>query len=258
MCVLGREMTRLDLMTWPEVGQYLERCSGIFLPVGSTEQHGPMGLIGTDAICATAIAEGAARASGGLVAPTVAYTPAPFNTGFPGTVSITEATFRAVFSEVMQGLFAQGFRRVYVLNAHGANLEPMRAVLGQIDPAQGVARLRSWWDFAPVNALRTQLYGDWEGLHATPSEVSITQSLYHVVPEGEAAEPPRKLSVDEIEVRAGDRHGPPDLHRAEFPDGRVGAHSALARPEHGARLLAAAIAAVAEDYSRFKDVAEGR
>ena len=44
---------RLDQATWLEVEAYLNRADGIILPVGSTEQHGPMGVIGTDAICAT-------------------------------------------------------------------------------------------------------------------------------------------------------------------------------------------------------------
>ena len=50
----------LHLSTWQEVESYLLRSQGILIPTGSTEQHGPNGLIGTDAICATAIASHAA------------------------------------------------------------------------------------------------------------------------------------------------------------------------------------------------------
>ena len=50
---------QLALSTWPEVEDYLEVSDGIILPVGSTEQHGPIGLIGTDALCASVIAEAA-------------------------------------------------------------------------------------------------------------------------------------------------------------------------------------------------------
>ena len=41
---------QLQMATWPEVEAYLERSRGIILPIGSTEQHGPTGLIGTDAL----------------------------------------------------------------------------------------------------------------------------------------------------------------------------------------------------------------
>ncbi|MDU8946176.1 creatininase family protein [Ovoidimarina sediminis] len=237
---------KLALMTWPEVEAYLECSKGIILPVGSTEQHGPMGLIGTDALCASEIAEAAADMAGAIVAPTIAYAPAPFNTGFPGTVSISEQTFLALVADICDGLSAQGFETVYVLNAHGANLAPLRDLSERFHPC-GI-HIRSWWDFEPVNTLRRSLYGSWEGLHATPSEVAITQARFRVVEPGAAAVPPRQLNPDEIAERAGDRHGSAEDHRREFPDGRVGAHSALARPEDGERLLNLAAMLVAEDY----------
>ncbi|MEB3174715.1 MAG: creatininase family protein, partial [Cyanobacteriota bacterium] len=41
---------RLQLAAWPEVETYLQTSQGIIIPIGSTEQHGPTGLIGTDAL----------------------------------------------------------------------------------------------------------------------------------------------------------------------------------------------------------------
>ena len=81
-----------------------------------------MGLIGTDAICAQQIAEGAADNVKAYVAPTIAYTPAPFNTAFPGTLSISEPLFEALVGEILDGLIRQGFEFVYFVNGHGANL----------------------------------------------------------------------------------------------------------------------------------------
>lgn len=62
----------LQLCTWPEVEAYLTRSRGVIVPIGSTEQHGPTGLIGTDALCAEVIARGAGVAAGTLVGPTLA------------------------------------------------------------------------------------------------------------------------------------------------------------------------------------------
>ena len=238
---------RLDLCTWQEVEAYLTHATGIVLATGSTEQHGPMGLIGTDTICAGTIAEQAAERTGALMAPPIGLTPAPFNTGFPGTLSVSETLFEQIIAEITDGLLAQGFTRIYVLNGHGANLAPLRRVAGD----RPEFRIRSWWDFEPVNALRREFYGAWEGMHATPSEIAITQALHRVIPPGDASDPPRKLSAEFIAAHAGDKHGPPDEHRRDFPDGRVGSHSALATPEHGERLLEAAVGAVAEDYRAF-------
>jgi len=240
---------RLDHATWPEVAAYLTHNRGIILPTGSTEQHGPIGLIGTDAICAQAIAEGAGNLANAYVAPLLAYTPAPFNTDFPGTISLSPTLFQAMASEILTGLHAQGFSRIYILNGHGANLEPLRNAASHLP--QGAVQLKSWWDFASVNDLRTAFYGDWEGMHATPSEVAITQALIRPVTAPAASDPPRKLPPAYIAAHAGDRHGPPAEHRAAFPDGRVGSHSALATPDHGRQLLDAAIQAVATDFTAF-------
>ncbi len=240
---------RLDEATWPEVEAYLAHSRGIFIPTGSTEQHGPMGLIGTDALCAEAIAEGAADIAKAYVAPTVAYTPAPFNTAFPGTISISKPVFLSLVGEIIAGLLGQGFEILYFVNGHGANIAPLGEAADSFPDAH--IRIRNWWDFETVDRLRTKYYGDWEGMHATPSEVSITQSTHRIVQPGDAAEPPEKLSARYIQTHAGDRHGPPDEHRRRFPDGRVGSHSALADPAHGDALLAAAIEAVADDYSQL-------
>jgi creatinine amidohydrolase len=241
---------KLQLMTWTEVEDYLALSDGIVIPVGSTEQHGPIGLIGTDALCAEAIAVGAAERAQAIVAPTIALTPAPFNMHFPGTMSVSTSLFQNLVSEVLAGLKQQGFGRFYFLNAHGANLAPLNRV-AESDKKTPIC-IRSWWDFEPVNVLRRAFFGNWEGMHATPSEVSITQALHRIVPMHPAAkDPPRPLTDEFIQAHSGDRHGPPDQHRAAFPDGRVGAHSALATPEFGQRILEAAQTAVAADMSRF-------
>lgn len=237
---------KLAHATWPEIEAYLERSRGIILPTGSTEQHGPMGLIGTDALCAEAIAEGAGNTVGALVAPVIGYTPAPFNTAFPGTISVSEAVFKSMVGEIIDCLAGQGFEAVYVLNGHGANLAPLHEIAATTRTAR--LRIKSWWDFDKVNALRRAFYGDWEGMHATPSEVAITQLRHRRVAPGAAATPPQRLTPEFIKTHAGDKHGPPNAHRAAFPDGRVGSHSALATPDHGRALLAAAVEAVAEDY----------
>ena len=70
---------RLVHLTWLEVETYLKTSGMILVPVGSTEQHGPMGLIGTDAICAEEIAFRVGSETKTIVAPTLALTPAPFN-----------------------------------------------------------------------------------------------------------------------------------------------------------------------------------
>ena len=164
---------KLERMTWCDVDGRIAEGAAIMLPAGSTEQHGPMGRIGTDTICAEAVALAAAEICDAIVAPPLAYAPAPFNTAFPGTVSVSAATFRTLADEVITALLAQGFSGVFVVNGHGANLEPLNLIADGVAPER--LRIRSWWDPAPVNEMRKDLYGDWEGMHATPSAPSVLE-----------------------------------------------------------------------------------
>ncbi len=239
----------LGLMTWPEVEGRLTAGVCVMLPIGSTEQHGPMGLIGTDTICANRVSVAAAQICDCVVAPPIAYTPAPFNTGFPGTVSISSELLEQTVLQVSQGLLAQGFLGVFIVSGHGANLAPARSAASALP--EGSVHIQSWWDPEPVARMREEFFGDWEGMHATPSEVAITQTLHGCKPVGVAANPPKKLSRAYIAAHSADRHGPPDEHRQQFPDGRVGSHSNLATPELGRKLLTVASTALASDFEAF-------
>src|SRR5260221_2834571 len=64
----------MNRLTWME---YQERVcdeqAPVFLPLGALEQHGPHLPLGTDAILSSAVAEGVAGVTSGLVAPALAY-----------------------------------------------------------------------------------------------------------------------------------------------------------------------------------------
>jgi len=64
---------------------------------------------------------------------------------------------------------------------------------------------------------------------------------------------PPLLSADFIKRHSGDNHAPAVAHRAQFPDGRVGSHSALGLAEHGVALVSAAAEAASRDYAAFLD-----
>lgn len=254
----------LQRSTWPEVETYLLKSQGVVIPTGSTEQHGPTGLIGTDSFTAEAVAHAMADACGALVGPTVTLSQAQFNLGFPGTVSLRPSTLMQVFIDYMQSLARHGFRHFYVLNGHGGNIAPAMCAFQEMHAEQSLGRrndpplrfrLRSWWDFPQVNDLRQRLYGAAEGMHATPSEIAIVHHVlpHHSRPDALPAPPP--LSAEFMKLHGGDNHQDAASHRAQFPDGRVGSHSGLGKSEHGAEFVAIAAAAAAKDYADF--LAEG-
>lgn len=258
---------RLETTTSAQVKRYLERSRTIVLPMGSTEQHGPIGLIGTDSLCAQAIAYRLGERLEVLVAPPITLTVAQFNMSFPGTITVRAATLLALLTDVLHSLASQGFERIYVLNGHGANIAVARAAFHDFYlerhhryPGSSAARcrLRSWWEYPQVEALRRDWYGDQEGLHATPSEISITmaaepEASARARSEGAtlALQPPAALSKRFLRDHAGDNHFDAMTHSEAFPDGRVGSHSWLAQRDHGEKLLSAAVADAAEDLAAF-------
>jgi len=244
----------LQTATSQEVEDYLRICTGIILPTGSLEQHGPVGLIGTDAICVETIALRAAEYDSILVAPVLNYAPAQFNLGFAGTISLSAQTFSRIFTEITTSLMHSGFDRIYVLNGHGANLAPLRSAVHDLylkhDEAAPRVKIRNWWDFPKVNALREELYGEWEGLHGTPSEVAITQYAVRTIKRANAS-PPQALSADDVREAAGDYHGPASEHRRTFSDGRVGSFSELAERQHGEQIVTVAADSLIAEFRGF-------
>ena len=79
---------QLHLSTWPEIEAYLARSRAILIPIGSTEQHGPNGLLGTDALCPEIIGRRAGDEGGFLVGPTFNVGQAQHHMGFPGTITL--------------------------------------------------------------------------------------------------------------------------------------------------------------------------
>ena len=72
----------LHLSTWAEIEAYLARSKTVVIPIGSNEQHGPTGLLGTDWLCPEIIAREAERASPELlVAAAVLTCPVVQNAG---------------------------------------------------------------------------------------------------------------------------------------------------------------------------------
>ena len=243
----------LQLSTWQEVEAYLRRSTGLLIPIGSTEQHGPTGLIGTDAICPEKIARGVAEELDALVAPTLSVGMAQHHLGFPGSITLRPSTLLAVICDVAHSLGRHGFDRLYFLNGHGGNIATVTAAFSEIyaESSLGTAahdrpklrcRLHNWWVGPRVKALSQELFGEAEGSHATPAEVSLS---YFAYPDAvKKAEMSPKIAPKGEILDALD-------YRQRFPDGRIGSDPSLASIEAGAKLYQASVADVVEDYRRF-------
>jgi creatinine amidohydrolase len=242
----------LHLSTWTEVEAYLQQSSGIILPIGSTEQHGPTGLIGTDAICAEAVAHGVGKVAQAMVAPVINVGMALHHTSFPGTISLRPNTLMQVVRDYIASLAKAGFTKFYFINGHGGNVHTLRAAFSetyayledlQIPNARYIqCQVANWYMCSSVYKLAKELYGDEEGSHATPSEIALT---WYVYPEAIKQAPLAK------EVAKGQKiFGAVDF-RSRYPDGRMGSNPALATPEHGKQFYDNAVKELSNSYLEF-------
>ena len=241
----------LALSTWPEIQNRLRESTTVVIPIGSNEQHGPTGLLGTDWLCPEIIANEAHRGGGDiLVAPTFNIGMAQHHLGFPGTISLRPSTFQAAICDWVASLSRHGFERIYFLNGHGGNIASIEAAFSEAYAAYSftarvcphMLKLRNWWQLPGIGKLAEDLFPSGHGSHATPSEIAITQSAYpdsikravctpQIAPTG-----PIRDALD---------------YRVRFPDGRIGSDPLLASPEKGARLIASAAAALIQDVAEF-------
>jgi creatinine amidohydrolase len=244
---------RLHLSTWTEVETYLHQSTGIIIPIGSTEQHGPTGLIGTDAICAEAIAEAVATATRSLVAPTMNVGMALHHTGFPGTISLRPSTLILVIRDYITCLVRSGFTKFFFINGHGGNIATLKAAYSEtyahladlniLNVDRVECQTANWFMSGSVYRLARELYGDREGSHATPSEVALTQYLYPASIKSAPLDPDH-LSQSRKILGATD-------FRRRYPDGRMGSDPSLATPEHGKQFFDLAVKDLTASYLEF-------
>jgi creatinine amidohydrolase len=125
------------------------------LPVGSTEQHGPHAPLGTDVVTARTVASAGADAYDGavVVSPAVQVGVAAEHRRFPGTLWVSEDTFRDYVRETAESLVAHGWDRVVVVNGHGGNAAALREVCaGLTRESNGYAVPFTWFDAVSLDA----------------------------------------------------------------------------------------------------------
>jgi creatinine amidohydrolase len=165
---------RLAEMTWIEFAERVKaEAPMVFLPMGSTEQHGPHLPLATDVILPESVAMRVAALTGAIVAPAISYgyKSQPKTGGgnhFPGTISLDASTLIATLRDVINEFARHGVRRLVLFDGH---MENQWFIVEAIDLALRDQRRES------VTDLRIVKLGYWEFVNADTERILFPKGL---------------------------------------------------------------------------------
>lgn len=234
---------KLSEMTWPQIEAYLKKSQKVIIPVGSTEQHGPSGLIGIDFLSAWAIADAVSEKTQTLITPPLPFGMAVHHMAFPGSMTLSPLTYVTVIKELIESLSRHGFREFTVINGHGGNIAPITTAFCELKQCDEDYKLKliNWWHLKEVTDYEKIHFADKNGFHATCGEISVTMYTHenaykNIKFDNQYPETPTKY------------HWPmsPQEFRQNFPDGRMGSQPQLANKIHGEKIFHLAVDAISQ------------
>lgn len=227
----------LALKTWTQIEDYLKTSQTLIVPVGSTEQHGPTALLGTDFITAYEISRLVGKKTSRLVAPSLNYGMANHHLHFAGTASLNPSTYILVIKDLIESWKNQGFKNFLFINGHGGNIAPLTSAFSEIKRSSESSKLSliNWWHLKVVQDYETSAFKDQNGFHATCGEVSVTQHFY--------PEAFNTIDKKNFKIEKPTTHWPlsPSEMKVFYPDGRMASNPGLATPEHGQKITELAV-----------------
>ena len=153
----------LEEMTWMDVRDALKAGkTTAIITTGGMEPNGPFLVTGKHNYVLRANCEAIAKALGNaLCAPTIKFVPEggidpkTSHMTSPGTISLREATFRGLLTDVVHSLKQHGFTRVILIGDSGGNQGGQRAVADSLTAiwkgAPIVAHIQEYYDYASVS-----------------------------------------------------------------------------------------------------------
>jgi len=219
----------LATLTWPELARARAAgCDTAVIPLGATEQHGPHLPFATDTWIADALAARfCARVPGAIAIPALPFGCSAEHRAFPGTLTLSWNTLRALLADVCAALARSGFAHLVVFSAHGGNDALLATAAAALRRAARPAQLIVCRDIAALSA-------DWQrasarfgiapaaaGHHAGEFETSLIAGL-------------RPEALRHAALRAGLVRIRGDAQRIFYPDLRAHAVEGVVGDPRGA------------------------
>lgn len=130
----------IEDLTWMEVRDAIKAGkTSVLVATGGVEQNGPYLVTGKHNVVLHAMTESIARKLGNaLVAPIIAFVPEGDTdppTGhmrYPGTISLTQETYKALLRDIASSLKAHGFEHIIFIGDSGGNQTGMKEVAAEL------------------------------------------------------------------------------------------------------------------------------
>jgi len=134
--IAAADSLRIDEMTWMEVRDALQAGKNtVLVAAGGIEQNGPYVVTGKHNVVLRATTRAIAeRLGNALIAPIVGFVPEgdfhppTDHMKYPGTIGVTEDTFRRLLTDICTSLQVTGFRHIVLFGDHGLDQDGLEAV----------------------------------------------------------------------------------------------------------------------------------
>jgi creatinine amidohydrolase len=131
----------LEDQTWTELrDQIAAGSTTVIIPIGGTEQNGPAIALGKHNVRVKVLAEKIATKLGHtIVAPVVSYVPEgaieppTAHMKFPGTITISDATFMQLLESSAKSLKHAGFKNIILIGDHGSYQKDLSLVAARLN-----------------------------------------------------------------------------------------------------------------------------
>jgi len=154
----------------------------VILPLGSLESHGAHLPFGTDALTAYLVAlDIAAKLPKTVVLPPVNYGVSEHYKDFSFTVTVGFETQTALIRDILESVYREGIRKVFIMNGHDGNIAPIEVASRSAKVAHPdfkIVSLDAWWMMVG-EILPPDFFEVWKGLgHGGEGETSICLELF--------------------------------------------------------------------------------
>ena len=183
----------IEDMTWMEVRDALRHGkTSVLVATGGVEQNGPYLVTGKHNVVLRGTTERIARQLGNaLVAPIVPFvpegdiSPPTLHMKYPGTISVTEATYRSLLTDICASLRTHGFENIILLGDSGGNQEGLQQVTHELNQNPEGGRLHYIPEYYDFPAVTTWLES--QGIQQTPEglhdDFAMTAMMMRVDPQ---------------------------------------------------------------------------